>query len=137
MKLTKENINITTNMITLIEEAIKDVIDEYELDYGNAEVYADDDKKGVSYVVEAPNNSTVGDYLTVEEMEEELEYYDTDDDVRDTIREIVKNRIKTSVSYFDADDEFDELYTTGMRIRPSEFIRMLQDDQDFFENLFD
>lgn len=109
-----------------IKSLAENIIDRYLLDYNNAEVYL---QEGILYMtVEAPNHATIGvdvnlnDWVLNKKVAEKI-----------IIKAIVE-QIRT----FDADDEFDELWSIEFGsyngFRASEFIRMLQEDEVFFKN---
>ena len=108
-----------------IKSLAENIIDRYLLDYNNAEVYL---QEGILYMtVEAPNHATVGldinlnDWSLNEKIAEKI------------ILKAIIERIRT----FDADDEFDDLWSTEFGrhngFRASEFIKMLQEDEEFFK----
>ena len=109
-----------------IKSLAENIIDRYLLDYNNAEVYL---QEGILYMtVEAPNHATVGldinlnDWSLNEKIAEKI------------ILKAIVERIRT----FDADDEFDDLWSTEFGrhngFRASEFIKMLQEDETFFKD---
>ena len=115
---------------TLTDQEIKslaeNIIDRYLLDYNNAEVYL---QEGILYMtVEAPNHATIGvdinlnDWTLNKRVAEKI------------ILKAIVERIRT----FDADDEFDDLWSTEFGrhngFRASEFIGMLQEDEAFFKD---
>ena len=93
------------------------VMEEYELDYDNGEVFEQDD--GVYMTVEAPNHATIG----VD--------FDKDSDEQTILREVAD-----FMDSFDADDEFDELWSREFgehnHFTPSQFIHMLMEDERFY-----
>ena len=109
-----------------IKHLAENIIDRYLLDYNNAEVYL---QEGILYMtVEAPNHATIGvdinlnDWSLNEKIAEKI------------ILKAIVERIRT----FDADDEFDDLWSTEFGrhngFRASEFIGMLQEDEAFFKD---
>lgn len=108
-----------------IEQVAQGIIDDYDLDHNNAEINVDDD--GCQIVVEAPNNATVlvDIYLNNIDKRNEKQAQVT---MLNTIADKIKN--------FDADDEFNELWSYEFgrhnNFRPSQFIEMLLDDEDYF-----
>lgn len=108
-----------------IKHLAENIIDRYLLDYNNAEVYL---QEGILYMtVEAPNHATIGvdinlnDWILNKRVAEKI------------ILKAIVERIRT----FDADDEFDDLWSTEFGrhngFRASEFIKMLQEDEKFFK----
>lgn len=108
-----------------IEKIAQSIIDEYDLDHNNAEINVDDD--GGQIVVEAPNHATVWVDICLNKLDKENEKQ-----AQVTILNTIADKIKN----FDADDEFEELwsYEFGQHnhFRPSQFIEMLLDDEDYF-----
>lgn len=105
---------------------VTEIQDEHHLDYGNAEAYILPGMDAIYVSVEAPNNATIGDIIPVCET---------------TGRRDITNRLRDLMWNFDADDEFDELYSpefmTHNGFSPSRFIAMLTEDQQYFENTAD
>lgn len=106
---------------TASEQAMIDMgrrlIDEYDLDHGNAECFIQDHDLYVS--VEGPNNATIGVSVPIGSSET-----------------LLRREIADYLYDFDADDTFDELWSPGFgednRFTPSQFIGMLQEDERFF-----
>lgn len=96
----------------------QDIIDKYELDYGNAEICPQGDE--VYITIEAPNNSTVTVYVP------------NDANKKTILKTLVQRTLE-----FDADDEFDELWFAEFGehngFTPSQFLRMLTEDMKYFE----
>lgn len=87
---------------------------------------------GIYVISEGPNNSTVM---------AEIEFDEFNDD-KDSITEYLNNTmsnlydaIKESLLNFDADERFDELWDPNDRISAREFLRILDEDQEFFKNV--
>lgn len=105
-----------------LREHVAALIEEYDLDHGNAEVYywQSDPAPGGLYVsVEAPNHATVGTWIGVGVSEEEL-----------------RRELAERMREFDADEEFNEMWSPKFGdhngFTPSEFMGMLQEDMAFF-----
>lgn len=100
----------------------QDIIDKYELDYGNAEICPQGDE--VYITVEAPNNSTVTVYVP-----------------NDADRKTVLKALAQRTLEFDADDELDELWSAEFGehngFTPSRFLCMLIEDMEYFERTSD
>ncbi|GHT40086.1 hypothetical protein AGMMS49965_07820 [Bacteroidia bacterium] len=74
------------------------------------------------FIVEAPNNADV--YV----------HYEADDEIDDIVKKTME-----SLYDFDADERFEELWEPGFvsqnHFRPSQFIKMLQKDEETFRGL--
>ena len=104
------------------EKAIKlatECIEKYDLDHGNSEVYIQDDN--LYMVVEAPDHWTTLLSIPIDNVSEES---------------IIDSFI-VRVNELDVDEYFDELWGSVPEFTPSQFIRMLQDDLKFYENVVD
>jgi hypothetical protein len=103
-------------------DIVTTLIEEYELDYGNAEAVITDGDDALLVSVEAPNNSTVSGVIPISKTT--------------TKRDIVTS-ICDMMGEFDADDEFNELYSPEFMshngFTPSGFLAMLMEDQEYFE----
>ena len=108
--------------MTNIEQIAQSIIEEYELDYNNEEIIVDDE--GCQMTVEAPNHATV----TVN-----ISFDSTEGNEKVTMLKAIADEIKD----FNTDDEFDELWSDEFgehnNFRPSEFFRMLLEDEDYFK----
>ena len=119
-------------------DLIDDIIDEYELNWNHREYDVDFESKTGYLVVEAPNNSTryvdidpIVSYIVEHRLENTL-------DNDKLILGNIKRAIAESVENFSADEEFDELYDPSNPYKtfsPSEFIKILQDDETFFKEM--
>lgn len=109
--------------MTKIEQIAQSIIDEYELDYNNAEIIVGDD--GCQLTVEAPNHATVTVNISFDSTDEGNETA--------TMLKAIADKIKD----FNADDEFDELWSREFgehnHFKPSQFFRMLSEDEDYFD----
>lgn len=102
------------------------IMDELELNYGNAEAYIMPDMDALYVSLEAPNNATTGDIIPITATTERR-------DIVNTLRDLLWR--------FDADEEFDALYSPEFmehnNFTPSQFILMLTEDQQYFEHAAD
>lgn len=100
----------------------EDIIETYELDYGNSETFVQGNN--VFVTVEAPNHATIG--VAVPNR---------------TDRIGLARRLAYEMDSFDADEEFDELWSKEFAGRnhftPSGFLRMLEEDQEYFDKTAD
>ncbi|WP_369343254.1 hypothetical protein [Bifidobacterium fermentum] len=107
-------------------DLVTSIIDERELDYGNGEAYIIDDTDALYVSVEAPNNATTGDIIPI---------------TATTTTGDIESRLRDMMWRFDADDEFDELYSPEFMhhngFTPSRFLNMLMEDQQYFEHAAD
>ena len=126
----------------------QDTIEDLNLDHGNSEIAfrTDDhgdqlikdlaDYKGVitgMYVIlEAPNNSTVTAEITFNpfnETTESLANYLTQ------MTNKLYREMENALISFDANEEFNELWSRDLRFSPREFLAILDEDQEFFMNI--
>ena len=123
------------------------IIDKYDLDYGNSEIEFRTDNNGdvdinrlleeniestgMYVILEGPNNSTVM-------AEIEFDEFNKDDSIADYLSHTTDKlylMIKASIIDYDADDEFDELWVPSSYYSAREFLRILDEDQEFFEEV--
>ncbi|MDU5350001.1 MAG: hypothetical protein E6147_03295 [Peptostreptococcus sp.] len=113
-----------------IMEMMKELTEQYSLDYGNGEICHQFDT--IYWTVEAPNNATIQIDYSLKEFE------DLNDD-EEIIRYICK-KLERSLYYFDADDEFEEIWSVEFgkhnNFRPSQFLNMLIEDEEYFMNIY-
>lgn len=124
------------------------IIDKYNLDYGNSEIEFRTDNNGdvdinrlleeniestgMYVILEGPNNSSVMAEIEFDKFDENSEsiadyLQKTSDDLYD--------EIKKRLFDFDPDYEFDELWAPGASISAREMLRILDEDQEFFEEV--
>lgn len=103
------------------------IINRYWLDYNNAEVELIEDNI-LAMLVEAPNHATV-------EVTVDLSDWVLED--KKVVQKIILRAIAEKIRTFNADDEFDELWSFEFGkhncFRASEFIQMLQEDEKYFK----
>ena len=111
--------------MTKIEQIAQNIIEEYELNYNNAEIIADNE--GCQMIVEAPNHATVTIDIYLNDI----------DKGNKEVKIAMLNKIADKIKCFDADDEFDEIWSYEFgkhnNFRPSQFLRMLLEDEDYFD----
>ena len=126
----------------------QDTIEDLNLDHGNSEIAFRTDNNGdqlikdladykgivtgMYVILEAPNNSTVTAEITINpfnETTESLAKYLTQ------MTNKLYRKMENALISFDADEEFNELWSRDLRFSPSEFLAMLDEDQEFFMNI--
>lgn len=131
-----------------LNDYAEEIIDEYDLDYGNSDIEFRTDNNGdvdinrlleeniestgMYVILEGPNNSSVMAEIEFDKFDENSEsiadyLQKTSDDLYD--------EIKKRLFDFDPDYEFDELWAPGASISAREMLRILDEDQEFFEEV--
>lgn len=131
-----------------LNDYAEEIIDEYDLDYGNSDIEFRTDTNGdvdinrlleenikstgMYVILEGPNNSSVMAEIEFDKFDENSEsiadyLQKTSDDLYD--------EIKKRLFDFDPDYEFDELWAPGASISAREMLRILDEDQEFFEKV--
>ena len=131
-----------------LNDYAQDIIDEFDLNHGCSEIefrtddHGDLDIKrllkeniestGMYVILNGPNNSTVIAEIKFDKFDENSEsiadyLQKTSDDLYD--------EIKKRLFDFDSDYEFDELWAPGTSISAREMLRILDEDQEFFEEV--
>ena len=133
-----------------LNDFAEDHLNNFDLSHGNTEIAFRTDDNGDQYIhqllerdikatgmyviPEGPNNST-----TMAEIE-----FDEFDENNDSIAEYLNHTIsklydaiKQSLLDFDADEEFDELWAPSSRFSAREFLKILDEDQEHFEDVAD
>lgn len=109
--------------MTKIEQIAQNIIEEYKLNYNNAEIIVGDE--GCQMTVEAPNHATVTVNISFDSTDEGNE------------KATMLNEIADEINDFNTDDEFDEMWSYEFgkhnNFRPSQFFRMLLEDEDYFD----
>lgn len=123
-------------------------LQDFDLSHGNSEIAFRTDNNGDQYIFpllerniratgmyvipEGPNNSTIMAEIEFKEFDEN----------KDSIAEYLNNttselynEIKQSLLNFDADEQFDELWAPNDRISAREMLRILDEDQEFFNDV--
>ena len=89
------------------------------------------DAEAIDFGIEAPSGSFLGCYADVKPL---TNNYDTIEDyLQEQLKAIIKN-IKDAAYDFNADDQFRELWSDDHYLTPSEFLRQLQEDEEFLHN---
>lgn len=126
----------------------QDTIEDLNLDHGNSEIaFRTDDHgdqrindltnykgviTGMYVILEAPNNSTVTAEITINpfnETTESLAKYLTQ------MTNKLYREMENALISFDANEEFNELWSRDLKFSPREFLAMLDEDQEFFMNI--
>lgn len=123
-------------------------LQDFDLSHGNSEIAFRTDNNGDQYIFpllerniratgmyvipEGPNNSTIMAEIEFKEFDEN----------KDSIAEYLNNttselynEIKQSLLNFDADEQFDELWTPNDRISAREMLRILDKDEEHFREV--
>lgn len=89
------------------------------------------DAEAIDFDIEAPSGSFLGCYADVKPL---TNNYDTIEDyLQEQLKAIIKN-IKDAAYDFNADDQFRELWSDDQYLTPSEFLRQLQEDEEFLHD---
>ena len=126
----------------------QDTIEDLNLDHGNSEIAFRTDNNGdqlikdlanykgivtgMYVILEAPNNSTITAEITINpfnETTQSLAKYLTQ------MTNKLYREMENALISFDADEQFNELWSQYLRFSPSEFLAMLDEDQEFFMNI--
>lgn len=92
-------------------------------DYKNAE--------SIDFDIEAPSRSFLGCYVDIKPLT--TDYNTIEDYLQDQLKVIINN-IKDRAYDFNADDSFRELWSDDHYLTPSEFLRQLQEDEEFLHD---
>ena len=106
----------------------EDLIEDYELDFGNAETFIQD---GCLYVsIEAPNNATFSLWVN-----------DIKDETPVQCRKEIMQAMIDAMRDFDPEEEFDEIWSPDFSshngISPFKFVKMLEEDAEYFSGTTD
>ena len=109
-----------------LEEMFNELVEELDLQYGNAgfDAYFEEDKRAMG-VIEAPNHTT----LTVDTL------FDPEEEITDEeIRNIFLEGFKETINNFDPENIFEDIWHRDFEFSAFEFVDMLREDEEFFEN---
>ena len=111
-----------------LENIFNNLVEELDLDYGNAgSDHFDEDGRFVGYV-EAPNNTTIA--IDID--------FDLDEEMTDKeIREEFLYYIKKAINNFDPEETFNEIWQPSFEFSVFEFVDMLREDEEFFNEIAD
>ena len=111
-----------------LENVFNNLVEELDLNYGNAGFDCLEDNERFIGYIEAPNNTT----LTIDVD------FDLDEEMTD---EEIKNKfidsIKEAINYFDPESTFEEVWHRGFEFSAFEFVDMLREDEEFFNEIAD
>lgn len=142
-------ININELIAITISEYASFIYDKYEipydkLAYDNAAFRTSGGDKSLSKILNNHINTT-GFYIDFYGPDEttimieigfpKIEQYESFENYIKNIQKLFIQNAIFNLKEFDADYEFDQLYKPNSYIRPSEWIKMLQNDESYFENL--
>ena len=123
-------------------DLIDDITDEYEFNWNNGEYDIDFESQTGYLIVESPWHSTR--YVDLDPIvsyivEHKLDATPENDKL---ISGNIKRAIADCLEDYSADEEFDELYepvtsNPNNHFTPSEFLRILQNSEDFFKDVAD
>lgn len=121
-----------------VEDIFQDLVDDYSLDYGNGEITFENDwDVWINAVIEAPNNSTI--QVVIDGSDYQALFNDGNGELEDssTIRGILASEIHKAIEEWDAEETFKELWSRDFQYSPFEFVDMLREDEEFFNNVDD
>lgn len=126
----------------------QEIIDKFDLDNGNSEIeFRTDDHgdqninellkhsynaTGMYVILEGPNNSTMMSEIEFDgfdEASESIAYY------LDKTSTNLYYAIKDTLFTFDADEVFDELWAPSSHLNARQMLQILDEDQEFFEDV--
>ena len=138
---TIDNNQVTIDICHAIYDDVEEIIDDENLDYGNAEItFLKEDRctleynnwtnaTGLEITIEAPNNSIVS-------IETELPKPTASDKCLEKYIEnfgkIWYKQLRKAAKEFDANETFRELWTKNSPTEPLTFAKWLKKDQEFF-----
>lgn len=134
-KMTKKLNNMQARKV---EDIFQDLVDDYSLDYGNGEITFENDwDVWINAVIEAPNNSTI--QVVIDGSDYQALFNDGNGELEDssTIRGILASEIHKAIEEWDAEETFKELWSRDFQYSPFEFVDMLREDEEFFNNVDD
>lgn len=86
------------------------------------------DAESIDLSIEAPSGSFLGCYTDIKPLTND--YTTIDDYLQEQLKAIIKN-IKDAAYDFNADDSFRDTWSDDYYLTPSEFLRQLQEDEEF------
>ena len=86
------------------------------------------DAESIDFSIEAPSGSFLGCYTDIKPLTTD---YDTIEDYLQEQLKAVINNIKDAAHDFNADDSFRDTWSDDYYLTPSEFLRQLQEDEEF------
>lgn len=135
-------------MYEYLNDYAQEIVNEFNLAHGNAEIeFRTDDHgdqninqllennyeaTGMYVILEAPNNSIMSAEIEFDEFDEE---YESIAEYLEKTSDNLYDKIKDTLYSFDADYEFDELWAPNSNLSAREFLRILDEDQEFFEDV--
>ena len=86
------------------------------------------DAESIDFDIEAPSGSFLGCYVDIKPLT--TDYNTIEDYLQDQLKVIINN-IKDRAYDFNADDSFRDTWSDDCYLTPSEFLRQLQEDEEF------
>lgn len=109
-----------------LENIFNNLVEELDLDYGNAGFECMEDDGRFVGLIEAPNNTTLQIDIDFD-LEEEL----TDEEIED----IFKKEMKKTIYDFDPEETFEIIWHPNFEFGAFQFVEMLQGDEKFFNEV--
>jgi len=108
-----------------LEEMFNELVEELDFQYGNAGFDDFDEDGRFRGYIETPNNTT----LTIDIN------FDTEEELEDEeIKEIFLDKIREAINNFNPELTFEEIWHRNFEYGAFEFVDMLREDEEFFED---
>lgn len=126
----------------IVKEVFQDIVDDYQLDYGNGEITFENYNDLENYkdlwidaVIEAPNNSVIS--VPIDGSDYDALFHNEQLEDKITIRGIFASEIYKAIEEWDAEETFKELWSCDFEYDPFTFVDMLREDEDYFDDVED
>lgn len=128
-----ENMNARQSFVA---DVIEDFIEAFELDYGNAEI-DELSQDRITFIFEAPNHTTLSvDSWNSQYANSQIKEAVNAKDVN-KLQKVIAKLIWIEIEQFDPEDTFDEIWSTEFEYGAFEFVDMLKEDSEYFEQIED
>lgn len=119
-----------------VEDVFQDLVYDYQLNYGNGEItFENDGEPWIDATIEAPNNSIIA--VCIDGSDYQALFNEKNGELEDTvtIRGILASEIHKAIEKWDAEETFKELWSPNFEYGPFEFVDMLKEDADYFDDV--
>ena len=107
-----------------IADKLEEFTEDHELNHNNSFVDVESDDR-IIMNIEAPNHTTL-----------QIDFFDTLlEELRENFTETLHREVRRCIEDFDVNERFDDLYSPNFEFEPLEFMEMLKEDKEYFNEV--
>lgn len=107
-----------------IADKLEEFTEDHELNHNNSFVDVESDDR-IIMNIEAPNHTTL-----------QIDFFDTLlEELKENFTETLHREVRRCIEDFDVNERFDDLYSPNFEFEPLEFMEMLKEDKEYFNEV--